>query len=132
VLLRPLAGPDGFDYPLTLDGTDAVTQRRQPLVNYEAMTPGYLKAAGIPLVQGRDITAGDDERAPPVVIVSAAMAKQFWPNESPVGKRLKWGPPDSPAPWITVIGVAGAAARRRTGGWLRTSPATRAIVFPPR
>ena len=47
-----------------------------------------------------------------MVIVSAAMAKQFWPNESPVGKRLKWGPPDSPAPWITVIGVAGAARYR--------------------
>jgi putative ABC transport system permease protein len=46
------------------------------------------------------------------VIVSAAMAKQFWPNESPIGKRLKWGPPDSPAPWIQVIGVAGSARYR--------------------
>jgi putative ABC transport system permease protein len=112
VLLRPLSGPDGFDYPLTLEGSDADTQRRQPLVNYEAVTPGYLKAAGIPLVQGRDITAADDEKVPPVVIVSAATAKQFWPNASPVGKRLKWGPPDSPAPWVTVIGVAGAARYR--------------------
>jgi len=112
VLLRPLAGPDGFDYPLTLEGSDADAQRRQPLVNYEAVTPGYLNASGIPLVQGRDITAADDEKAPRVVIVSAATAKQFWPNASPVGKRLKWGPPDSPAPWVTVIGVAGAARYR--------------------
>src|SRR4030095_6589936 len=51
VLLRPLAGPDGFDYPLSLEGTDAETQRRQPLVNYEAVTPDYFKATGIPLVQ---------------------------------------------------------------------------------
>ena len=56
VLLRPLAGPDGFDYPLTLEGSDAATQRQQPLVNYEAMTPGYLQAAGIPVLQGRDIS----------------------------------------------------------------------------
>jgi putative ABC transport system permease protein len=112
VLLRPLAGPDGFDYPLTLEGSDADTQRQQSLVNYEAMTPGYLQAAGIPLLQGRDIAASDNETSPRVVIVSAAMAKQFWPNESPVGKRLKWGPPDSPAPWIQVIGVAGAARYR--------------------
>ena len=112
VLLRPLAGPDGFDYPVSTEGMDAATQRNQPLVNYEAVTPGYLQAAGIPVMQGRDIADADDERAPRVVIVSAAMARRFWPNESPVGKRLKWGPPESPAPWIEVIGVAGAARYR--------------------
>jgi predicted permease len=112
VLLRPLAGPDGFDYPVSTEGMDAATQRNQPLVNYEAVTPGYLQAAGIPIMQGRDVADADDERAPRVVIVSAAMARRFWPNESPVGKRLKWGPPESPAPWIEVIGIAGAARYR--------------------
>ena len=112
VLLRPLAGPDGFDYPLTVEGADPTAHRQQPLVNYEAVTPGYLQAAGIPVLEGRDITAADDETAPRVVIVSAATASRFWPNTSPVGKRLKWGPPDSPAPWIEVIGVAGAARYR--------------------
>jgi predicted permease len=112
VLLRPLAGPDGFDYPVSTEGMDAAVQRNQPLVNYEAVTPGYLQAAGIPILQGRNILDADDERAPRVVIVSAAMARQFWPNESPIGKRLKWGPPESPAPWIEVIGVAGAARYR--------------------
>jgi putative ABC transport system permease protein len=112
VLLRPLAGPDGFDYPLSLKGMDAETQRRQPLVNYEAVTPGYLQAAGIPVVQGRSFSSADDETSPTVVIVSAAMARRFWPNESPVGKRLKWGPPSSPGPWVEVVGVAGAARYR--------------------
>jgi predicted permease len=112
VLLRPLAGPDGFDYPLSLEGTDAATQRAQPLVNYEAVTPGYFEAAGIPLVQGRDFGTADGEKAPRVVIVSAATARRFWPDESPMGKRLKWGPPDSPAPWVEVVGVVGAARYR--------------------
>jgi putative ABC transport system permease protein len=112
VLLRPLAGPDGFDYPLSLEGADADTQRQQPLVNYEAVTPGYLQAAGIPVVQGRDVLASDDAGSPNVVVVSAAMARRFWPNESPIGKRLKWGPPASRAPWIEVVGVAGAARYR--------------------
>jgi len=40
------------------------------------------------------------------------MARRFWPNKSPIGKRLKWGPPGSPAPWIEVIGVVGAARYR--------------------
>ena len=112
VLLRPLAGPDGFDYPLSLEGMDAETQRTQPLVNYEAVTPGYFQAAGIPVLQGRAISASDEEAAPGVVVVSAATARRFWPNESPIGKRLKWGPPGSPAPWIEVIGVVGAARYR--------------------
>ncbi len=112
VLLRPLAGPDGFDYPLTVEGADPAAHRQQPLVNYEAVTPGYLQAAGIPMLEGRNIGPADDETTPRVVIVSAATAARFWPNESPVGKRLKWGPPGSPAPWIEVIGVAGAARYR--------------------
>lgn len=47
-----------------------------------------------------------------MVVVSAAMARRFWPNESPIGKRLKWGPPASRAPWIEVVGVVGAARYR--------------------
>jgi len=91
VLLRPLAGPDGFDYPLSLEGMDVATQRTQPLVNYEAVTSGYFQAAGIPVLQGRSVSASDDEAAPAVVVVSAATARRFWPNESPIGKRIKWG-----------------------------------------
>ena len=112
VLLRPLAGPDGFDYPLSLEGSDAGAQRKQPLVNYEAVTPGYFRAAGIPVVRGRLFSDADDSTAPNVVIVSAATALRFWPNESPVGKRLKWGPVESPAPWVEVVGVVGSARYR--------------------
>ena len=112
VLLRPLGGPDGFDYPLSLEGTDADAQRKQPLVNYEAVTPTYFSAAGIPIVQGRALSDADEEQAPRVVVVSAATARRFWPNESPIGKRLKWGAPDSPAPWVEVVGVVGAARYR--------------------
>ena len=112
VLLRPLAGPDGFDYPFSLEGSDAETQRRQPLVNYEAVTPGYFDAAGIPLLKGRGVSTSDDETAPKVVVISAATAQRFWPGESPIGKRLKWGPPSSPEPWVEVVGVVGAARYR--------------------
>ena len=81
-------------------------------MNYEAITPSYFQAAGIPVIQGRPLSDADDEKAPSVVIVSAATARRFWPNASPIGKRLKWGPPDSPAPWVEVVGVVGAARYR--------------------
>jgi putative ABC transport system permease protein len=81
-------------------------------VNCEAITPGYFQAVGIPIVQGRAALASDEEASPKVVVVSAVMAQRFWPNESPIGKRLKWGRPSSPAPWIEVVGVVGAARYR--------------------
>jgi putative ABC transport system permease protein len=81
-------------------------------VNYEAITPDYFRAAGIPMVAGRGFATTDDATAPNVVIVSQATARRFWPNESPIGKRLKWGPPNSRAPWIEVVGVVGSARYR--------------------
>ena len=61
---------------------------------------------GIPVLAGRTFAPTDVEAAPPVVIVSAALAKRYWPGENPVGKRLRF---DDKAgePWITVVGLTG-------------------------
>jgi putative ABC transport system permease protein len=67
----------------------------------------YLKTMGIPLLRGRPITDGDDERAMPVVVVNETMAKQYWPGEDAVGKRFKLGDPQDDIPWITIVGIAG-------------------------
>jgi putative ABC transport system permease protein len=85
---------------------------RNPFMHYQAVTPGYLRAMGIPLVAGRDLHTGDDADAPPVIVVSRALAEQSWPGEDPIGRRLKLGGPDSPAPWMTVVGVTGAVRYR--------------------
>ena len=58
----------------------------------DIVTPGYLQTMGIPLVLGRDFRETDDREAPGVVIVNEAMARRYWPSESPIGKRLRvWG-----------------------------------------
>jgi predicted permease len=67
----------------------------------------YFRAAGIPLLQGREFTPADDARAPLVAIVNEKLAQDFWPGQDPIGKRLRWGMPESPTPWITVVGVMG-------------------------
>ncbi len=72
---------------------------------YHFISPGYFATLGIPLLRGRDFTTSDDHTAPHVVIVSATLANRFWPGQDPIGKRLKYGPRDSPFEWDTVVGV---------------------------
>jgi putative ABC transport system permease protein len=73
--------------------------------NHRQISPDYFKAIGITLKDGRTFNAGDHEQAPPVAIVNETMAREFWPGESVIGKRFKTSEPESPDPWITVVGV---------------------------
>ncbi len=59
----------------------------------------------IPLLQGRDISANDTADSAPVVVISQSMAKQFWPNESPIGHHLKLSFfPDKDREIVGVVG----------------------------
>src|SRR5258708_33546525 len=62
---------------------------------------------GQPLLQGRDFNASDTADAPLVCIISQSIAKRFWPNESPIGKRIRWGRLDGTRPWFTIVAVVG-------------------------
>jgi putative ABC transport system permease protein len=74
----------------------------------QAASPGYLQSMRIPLKLGRDLAASDDTRAPLVAMISARLAKDFWPDEDPIGRRLKLGDAqDASRPWLTVVGVTG-------------------------
>jgi len=65
----------------------------------------YFRAIGMPIVAGRPFNSHDSPTAPPVVIVSETLARRFWPNQDPIGRRLKLG--FSRDPWCTVVGVVG-------------------------
>ena len=70
-----------------------------------AVTPGYFRTLGIPLRQGRWFTLRDDGRAKPVIIVNESLARQAWPGESPLGKRIAIAEPDGRPVWREVVGV---------------------------
>jgi putative ABC transport system permease protein len=70
-----------------------------------AVSPEYLPAIGASLHGGRLFTPDDDAGAPPVAIVSASLARQYWPGPDAVGKRLKWGGPEGQRDWLQVVGV---------------------------
>jgi putative ABC transport system permease protein len=76
-----------------------------PLVEWDTVMPGYFQTLRIPLLRGRDFTAQDTEDKPPVVVVNETMARLFWPNQDPVGKRFSQEK-DKPK-WITVVSVVG-------------------------
>ncbi|HKT69432.1 MAG TPA: FtsX-like permease family protein, partial [Terriglobales bacterium] len=83
----PLSG-DGSTQPVTVEGRPVLPMAEQPEVGVRISTPGYLEAMRVPLLRGRLLNDGDVGGRPPVTVISAAMAKQFWPHEDPVGKHL--------------------------------------------
>ncbi len=77
------------------------------MVGNEAVTPGYLETMGIPVFEGREFTALNRADTPGVIIINRQMATHFWPEESAIGKRVKFGPLDGDFPWLEVVGVMG-------------------------
>ena len=74
---------------------------------YRIVSPGYLTAMRIPLLRGRDLTDSDSRNSLPVVLISAKMARLYWPNEDPIGRRI-WFDSFSPREqWLTIVGIVG-------------------------
>ncbi|HEX7314426.1 MAG TPA: ABC transporter permease [Pyrinomonadaceae bacterium] len=73
--------------------------------NHRQVSPDYFRALGLAVREGRGFNEQDDEGASPVVAVNETLARSFWPGESALGKRFKVGAPDSPQPWLTIVGV---------------------------
>src|SRR5262249_15472976 len=75
------------------------------------ISPNYFETMGILLLQGRTFPTADTADSAPVVVINETLARRIWPNENPLGKRLKFGLPEDQdeesKPWREVIGVAG-------------------------
>jgi len=76
----------------------------QPDALYRVGTSDYLQTLGVRLLEGRLIDGRDIESAPLVAVINQTMARQYWPTESAVGRRIMFGAPDV-APKVTVVGV---------------------------
>ncbi len=64
----------------------------------------YFPAMGISLLRGRLFTPADKPGSPLAVIVNHRLAQQYWPNQDPIGKRLRVGTQEMQTPWLTVVG----------------------------
>jgi putative ABC transport system permease protein len=86
----------------------ASSPAEKPYAHMAMVSGGYFAAMGIPLLSGRTFMDRDVASAPPVAIVSASMAKRYWPGADPIGKRLRFDDTASD-PWFTVVGQVGDA-----------------------
>ena len=76
-----------------------------PNTNYYSVTPDYFGAMGIPLIRGRLFTAQDNAKSPRVAIINETLAKQFFPNEDPLGKQINVT--NGPDTWRQIVGIVG-------------------------
>ncbi len=95
--------------PITVEGRPLPSSGSFINVDQRVVAADYFRAMEIPLLSGRLFNEQDTLDKPRVVIVDDHMARELWPNEDPIGKRIRVGGMDSKAdlPWITVVGVVG-------------------------
>jgi len=97
---------NGDSMGIAVEGIPDPPPDQWPDVIYRAIGPGYFNTMGIPLVRGREFNDGDTIDNTRGVVIGEKTAKHYWPNQDPIGKRLKPGATsDNESPWRTVIGV---------------------------
>jgi predicted permease len=99
----PLQGEDDLFFWLDDQPKPASSSEMHMALVYR-VEPGYLTSMGIPLKQGRFFTNQDDERSLPVIVIDEVLARQYFPNANPIGKRINLGD-DRGA--LQVVGVVG-------------------------
>ena len=98
----PLAG-DVWTVPFTIEGRPAPAPGEKQGGVYRIVRPDYFRTMGGTLLKGRDFTTHDNDTSTPVVIVNEPFAKRHWPNEDPLGKRIRVADDDTPREIVGVV-----------------------------
>ncbi|MFN7949055.1 MAG: ABC transporter permease [Blastocatellia bacterium] len=101
--ITPLSGT-AIDDPFSIEGRP-LDPNHFTVAGHQTISPGFFRTLSIELLKGRDFTAGDAAGAPAVAIINEAMARTYWPDQNPLGQRLKLGAPRAPGNWAAIVGV---------------------------
>jgi ABC-type antimicrobial peptide transport system permease subunit len=109
---RAAQGNVNDDSPLVKELSDFFTQLfRDPSAagsaDYAAVSEGYFRSLGIPLLRGRLFDDRDAQDAPHVALISESLVREKWPNEDPIGRTIEFGNMDGDPRLLTVIGIVG-------------------------
>jgi len=101
----PLEREIAYDAVFSVEGRPPANPNAVPITSNRIVSPNYLETLGVTLIKGRLIDENDRAEGLPVVVVSQQFARQAWPNEDAIGKRVRRIRPGQTFPWMTVVGV---------------------------
>jgi predicted permease len=129
VMVLPMTDDEinvGFEDP-----EHPVPESQEPAADLTPITPGYLTAMQIPVLEGRDFSERDDTTSTQVMVVNQAFAQKFFPGENVLGKKLKPGAGTSHGtPWREIVGVVGDIRLRATQRQIRPAMYVPAAQLP--
>ena len=100
---QPPLVPGNHQNNVIAEGREPKGDEPTLVANIRYVTPGYFDAIGTRIVQGRGFTDADGPSAPRVAIVDESLVRKYWPDENPLGKKIRHG--GSADPWLTIVGV---------------------------
>jgi predicted permease len=103
---RPILGGEP-SRSFTIAGRPEPEPADTPWAATITVTPGVFSVLRIPLLEGRLFSTGDSETSPRVAVISRAAAERYWPENDPVGARIRMGDIESDSSWIEIVGVVG-------------------------
>jgi putative ABC transport system permease protein len=109
----------GFTNSFVIVGREAEAEH-QPEIYVRSASPSYFATAGVRLLRGRMLTDGDDDNAPPVLLINEAGAKRFFPGSDPVGQHIQF--------WGAAREIVGVVADEKFAGLASDTPPA---VYPP-
>ena len=101
----PMSG-DLLTHNFVIDGRDPLAPGDEPELVTRSVSIDYFKTMEIPLLAGRSFSAQDNPNAQMVAVINQSMAREYFPNQDPIGARFRWAR-GNPPKWITIIGVVG-------------------------
>jgi len=101
----PLEREIAYDAIFNVERGPPPNPNNVPITSHRIVSPNYLEALGVTLIKGRLINKNDRAETLPIVVVSQEFARQAWPGEDAIGKRVRRVRAGQTFPWMTVIGV---------------------------
>jgi putative ABC transport system permease protein len=113
----PFSG-DNNSASFQIEGRPAAPGNPGPWGNIRYISPGYFATLGIPILRGRPFTEDDRQSTQKVAIIDEDMARRYWPNQDPIGQKLRRRGSE---PWATIVGVVGNIRFSQLAGEERSS-----------
>ena len=105
----PLDKSPAANNQYAIEGRQGENSDAKPTAEFNVVTPGYFRTLGIPMFSGRDFDGRDRPEKPLVAVVNQTLARHYWHNQDPVGRRISL---DYGKIWTQIVGVAGDVRER--------------------